>query len=753
MLPQQYCLRWKYHHSNLQTMFSQLLDRGCFCDVTLACEGQLIRAHRVVLCACSSFFDTVLTNYASERDPIIIMKDVTFADVKCLIEFMYKGEINVEHANLASLLKTADDLKIKGLAEVSWRDDDDGPPLPTAATEFHSPTLVHDLYGSRHEQQRAGSPSLMDQQQLQPQQVQRERKLSSPKVSAPAQQRLPTLTPIPSTSSVSMAAAAAAAAAAAVASVASPAEHYLGPKRKRGRPPLDDAYDVFNVRKLAHYGNHIDAHHHHQHQAYLEAQRHYNDEQRRLAVISPIPPPSVSSVAAAAAYHQHIQQQQHNKRMRQLQRQQQQQHHNHHHHHHQRQLQAEADEAEQDDVQADPEWITSNLEVNVGADGDSESAIECGSEAALAKEQKSEIVEEKETNRVGKIDAKKRKERSSEEHEKLQSHERSLTRKRPSAEERDDSNVENSEHGRDEQQSREHITQNEMPEQPPERLATAEEEDEQKAIVVASVPQPVEEMESVRQSAEKTSSASANNAATSSSGSHKRTSISSDQIAPPPSLHHTAHAYSKYVPEGYLLNEHGMLMTHDFVHAPTAAIPSTGATTSSSSSTTAAAAAAAAANGNDQDYVDIKMEEYDSTDLRLTTEEMSEWQDVIKMDDYLAKGRRPQFWEEPFTRRVLDAIKNKRLEMKKAARILGVSYGTLYGRYREVYGCLKHPYSSTTFRPTQSNQLAVQPRFDMVWPSPKRDSSGLLPGQLGRSDEIGKIRPKDLSELWTRPQI
>lgn len=41
---------------------------------------------------------------------------------------------------------------------------------------------------------------------------------------------------------------------------------------------------------------------------------------------------------------------------------------------------------------------------------------------------------------------------------------------------------------------------------------------------------------------------------------------------------------------------------------------------------------------------------------------------------------------------VLDAIKNKRLEMKKAARILGVSYGTLYGRYREVYGCLKHPY-------------------------------------------------------------
>lgn len=76
----------------------------------------------------------------------------------------------------------------------------------------------------------------------------------------------------------------------------------------------------------------------------------------------------------------------------------------------------------------------------------------------------------------------------------------------------------------------------------------------------------------------------------------------------------------------------------------------------------------------------------------LTNEEREEWKDVIRMNDYLTKGRRPQFWEEPFTKRVLDAIKNKNLEMKKAAKLLGVSYGTLYGRYRETYGCLKHPY-------------------------------------------------------------
>lgn len=44
---QQYCLRWKYHHSNLQIMFAQLLERESFCDVTLACEGKTLRAHKV----------------------------------------------------------------------------------------------------------------------------------------------------------------------------------------------------------------------------------------------------------------------------------------------------------------------------------------------------------------------------------------------------------------------------------------------------------------------------------------------------------------------------------------------------------------------------------------------------------------------------------------------------------------------------------------------------------------------------------
>lgn len=96
----------------------------------------------------------------------------------------------------------------------------------------------------------------------------------------------------------------------------------------------------------------------------------------------------------------------------------------------------------------------------------------------------------------------------------------------------------------------------------------------------------------------------------------------------------------------------------------------------------------------EDDNLSMKSEERTAGNMSvvLTSQELAEWSDVVKMSDYLTSGRRPQFWEEPFTKRVLEAIRNKNLEMKKAAEVLGVSYGTLYGRYREVYGCLKHPY-------------------------------------------------------------
>lgn len=93
-------LRWDYHQSHLQSMFSLQMEKGRFCDLTLACQGgQTLKVHRSVLCATSGYFDAILSSDAAPKETIVIMKDCKIDDVQLLIEFIYKGEISVEQVS------------------------------------------------------------------------------------------------------------------------------------------------------------------------------------------------------------------------------------------------------------------------------------------------------------------------------------------------------------------------------------------------------------------------------------------------------------------------------------------------------------------------------------------------------------------------------------------------------------------------------------------------------------------------------
>lgn len=52
-----------------------------------------------MLSACSTYFDAIFSQH-EENNPIVILKDVRFADIKALVEFMYKGEINVDNVSI-----------------------------------------------------------------------------------------------------------------------------------------------------------------------------------------------------------------------------------------------------------------------------------------------------------------------------------------------------------------------------------------------------------------------------------------------------------------------------------------------------------------------------------------------------------------------------------------------------------------------------------------------------------------------------
>lgn len=61
----------------------------------------------------------------------------------------------------------------------------------------------------------------------------------------------------------------------------------------------------------------------------------------------------------------------------------------------------------------------------------------------------------------------------------------------------------------------------------------------------------------------------------------------------------------------------------------------------------------------------------------------------------------------------MGAVKNKEIDMKGAAELLGVSYGTLYGRYRESFGYLKHAWN-VSGRPQKKTNLWTDPNTKQI---------------------------------------
>ncbi|GAB0100693.1 broad-complex core protein isoforms 1/2/3/4/5 [Sergentomyia squamirostris] len=132
---QQFSIRWNSHLVSLGAAFPQMLAGQRFVDVTLACEGHQVHCHRLVLAACSSYFESLLEENPSEHPIIILPRDIKLWEIQALVDFMYRGEVNVSQDGLKDLVKCAEMLQIRGLhgAYGSLNLNNNPPPPPSRA--------------------------------------------------------------------------------------------------------------------------------------------------------------------------------------------------------------------------------------------------------------------------------------------------------------------------------------------------------------------------------------------------------------------------------------------------------------------------------------------------------------------------------------------------------------------------------------------------------------------------------------------
>ncbi|XP_032510620.1 transcription factor GAGA-like [Danaus plexippus] len=112
----QFSLRWNNYVNHVTEAFNVLRFENDLVDVTLCCDGGKIRAHKMLLSACSNYFKQIFKENPCQH-PVIIFRNFKFEDLNAIINFMYHGEVNIFQEQLESFLITAELLEVKGLTD------------------------------------------------------------------------------------------------------------------------------------------------------------------------------------------------------------------------------------------------------------------------------------------------------------------------------------------------------------------------------------------------------------------------------------------------------------------------------------------------------------------------------------------------------------------------------------------------------------------------------------------------------------
>ena len=165
-----YNVSWGSYSDHVTAMLQELTASNEFADVTLVCADMvIIQAHKLVLSACSKFFQFILKEAChSDSKPIIFLKGIHSTELGHLLQFMYRGETSFPEDTTNSFLNIANELQIKAFSE------DPGGNIPSKEMDSvaeNAPTAPPALPNVEHLstlEQNSSYPTINDEEDLSP---------------------------------------------------------------------------------------------------------------------------------------------------------------------------------------------------------------------------------------------------------------------------------------------------------------------------------------------------------------------------------------------------------------------------------------------------------------------------------------------------------------------------------------------------------------------------------------------------------
>ena len=105
------------HQDNLKEMMQQMIVSETFADVTLVGDDKkYIKAHKVILSACSPFIKSILQMDTDTNNAMIYLEGIQYAEIESLLQFVYFGEATLSQERVNDIVSVSKTLQIEELS-------------------------------------------------------------------------------------------------------------------------------------------------------------------------------------------------------------------------------------------------------------------------------------------------------------------------------------------------------------------------------------------------------------------------------------------------------------------------------------------------------------------------------------------------------------------------------------------------------------------------------------------------------------